>query len=119
MFILAPIIIHTLYGNQYEGSILILRIYIWSIIGVFVSAALQQLLLAQDKFKTILYLNFISMIISLVLNYLFIPVWGLVGAAVANIFAYTTPIVFILSMRSMRDQRKAFLNGIFKPFSRT
>jgi O-antigen/teichoic acid export membrane protein len=117
IFMAAPLIINLLYGQEYATSIPLLRIYIWSITGVFISTALQQLLLAQNKFKTILYLNVLGMVISLLLNYIFITKWGVKGAAISNICAYTIPFFIILSSKSMKDQRKAFVSGVFKPFS--
>jgi O-antigen/teichoic acid export membrane protein len=117
IIITAPFIINILYGSNYEQSISLLRIYVWSIIGVFISTALQQFLLAQNKFKTILFLNVIGMLLSLILNYLFIPIWGIKGAAIANIFAYTLPTVIILGTKSMKDQRSALISAIFKPLN--
>ena len=117
IFITAPLIINILYGSAYTQSIVLLRIYIWSIIGVFIGTVLQQTLLAQNKFKTILLLNVIGMVLSLILNPLFIEIWGIKGAAVANIFAYTLPVIIILSLSKMRDQRTSFIHGIFKPLS--
>lgn len=117
IFISAPIIIKTLYGQEYIPSILLLRIYIWSLIGFFISTALQQVLLAQNKFKTILSLNVIGMILSLLLNYILIPILGVKGAAFANIIAYTLPTIMILSTKEMRDQRKSLVSAIFKPLT--
>jgi len=117
IFIFAPLIIKTLYGQAYLASITLLRIYIWSIVGVFIGTALQQMLLAQNKFKTILSLSIVGMLSSLILNYLFIPMWGIKGAAIANIFAYTLPVIVILSFNKMKDQRSSLISGIFKPLS--
>ncbi|MEK7202915.1 MAG: flippase [Patescibacteria group bacterium] len=117
IFISAPFIIKTLYGTDYIQSISLLRIYVWSIIGVFISTALQQFLLAQNKFKTILLLNVIGMTLSLILNSLFIPIWGIKGAAITNIFAYTLPVIVILSLKDMKDQKLSFISAVFKPFS--
>lgn len=117
IFVFAPLIVKVLYGSEYLLSINLLRIYIWSIIGVFIGTALQQILLAQNKFKTILLFNTLGMMLSLVLNYYFIPLWGIKGAAVANIFAYTLPIIIILFLRTMKNQRISLLNGVLRPLS--
>ena len=117
IYFAAPLIVNILYGVKYQPSIILLRIYIWSIIGVFISTALQQFLLAQNKFKTILLLSIIGMVLSLILNSLFIPLFGIKGAAIANIFAYTLPTIIILSLNKMRDQRVSLIAAIFKPLS--
>ena len=116
VFLIAPVIIHTLYGPSYEGSIILLRIYIWSIIGFFIGTALQQFLLAQNKFKTILVFNLLGMVLSLVLNPIFIHNFGVKGAAIANIFTYTLPVIILLSSSRMKDQRNSVVSAIFKPF---
>lgn len=117
IIVFAPLIVNILYGSQYQDSIGLLRIYVWSIIGVFVGTALQQFLLAQNRFKTILTLNIMGMVLSLALNYYFIPIFGIKGAAVANIFAYTLPVLIVLFTPKMIDQRRALLSAIFRPLS--
>jgi O-antigen/teichoic acid export membrane protein len=118
MYIISPVLIHTLYGDAYNQSVQILRLYIWSIVGYFMLTALNQFLFAENKFKTILSLNLIGMVLSIGLNYIFIPMLGITGAIVANIFAYTLPVIIVLLFfRDMRDQRIACIKGILKPFS--
>ena len=118
MYIIAPILINTLYGEAYSQSIPILRVYIWSVIGFFMITALNQFLLAENKFKTILSLNVIGMTLSLILNYTLIPIYGVTGSAIANIFAYSLPFFIVLSLKDMRPQRIAFIKAVFKPFSK-
>jgi O-antigen/teichoic acid export membrane protein len=115
IFIIAPLIISILYGPAYAESIVLLRIYIWSIIGIFVSTALQQILLAQNKFRTILVLNLVGMVLSLILNPIFIHYFGIQGAAYGNIFTYTLPVICLLATTAMKDQRKSVISAIFNP----
>jgi O-antigen/teichoic acid export membrane protein len=116
VFLVAPVLIKILYGQHYLPSIGILRIYIWSIIGIFMSTALQQFLLAENKLKTILAISLIGMFISIVGNLVFIPLYGMVGAAFVNIFAYSLPFLIIIFKKEMKDQRQAVLAGLLKPF---
>jgi Na+-driven multidrug efflux pump len=58
-----------------------------------------------------------GMILSIILNYIFIPIWNIKGAAAANIFAYTLPVLIILGMKSMKEQRIALRLGIFRPLN--
>jgi O-antigen/teichoic acid export membrane protein len=115
MYFISPILINTLYGEAYTESIWILRLYIWSIIGFFMATALNQFLFAKNKFKTILSMNIVGMSISLILNYILIPILGIKGAVIANIIAYTLPFLIILSIRGMREQRISFIKAIIKP----
>lgn len=117
MYFISPILIGTLYGQAYNQSIGILRLYIWSIVGFFIATALNQFLFAKGKFKTILLINIIGMVLSVALNYILIPLFGIKGAVIANIFAYTLPFIIILSSREMKDQRIIFIKAVIKPFS--
>lgn len=118
VFIMAPFIIKFLYSAEYLPSISLLRIYIWSIIGMFVSTGIQQTLLAQSKFKTILLLNLIGMGLSLILNPIFIQLYSIKGAAIANIVSYTLPILILVSSRKLKDHRNLLISAVFKPFSK-
>lgn len=117
MYFISPILIDTLYGEAYANSVSILRLYIWSIVGFFMITVLNQFLLAKGKFKTILTMSIIGMLLSLVLNYLLIPIYGIKGAAIANIFAYTLPFIIVLSLKDLKNQRVAFIKAVIKPFS--
>ncbi len=117
IFISAPSIIKVFYGSEYTPSITLMRIYVWSIIGSFISTGLQQFLLAENKLKNILLINLIGMILSISLNLIFIPIYGAIGAAFVNIVSYTLPAIIVISTKNMRDQRKALLSGILKPLS--
>jgi len=86
--ILAKPIIYTFFGNGYIESINILRIYIWSSIGFFLSIAMNQYLMSENLVKTIFILNLITMIINIILNLIFIPIWGLTGSAFATLISY-------------------------------
>lgn len=117
MYFISPILINTLYGEAYSESVNILRLYIWSIVGFFMITVLNQFLLAKGKFKTILSMSIIGMVLSLILNYLLIPTFGIKGAAIANIFAYTLPFIIVLSLRDLKNQRIAFIKSVINPFS--
>jgi O-antigen/teichoic acid export membrane protein len=117
IYIISPFLINTLYGEAYKESASILRLYSWSIIGFFMTIALHQFIFAKNKFKTMLLMTIIGMVFSLILNYILIPIYGIYGAAVANILAYTLPFLIILAFKDMKNQRVAFINGVTHPFS--
>lgn len=85
---LAKPIMTVLFGNSYLESIAILKIYIWSSVGLFLSVAVNQYLISENSVKTIFGLNFLSMIINIGLNLWFIPYIGLLGAAWATLISY-------------------------------
>lgn len=99
MFILSLIIVITitflakpimtiLFGNSYLESVAILKIYIWSSVGLFLTVAVNQYLISENSVKTIFWLNFLSMIVNIGLNIWLIPLIGLLGAAWATLISY-------------------------------
>jgi O-antigen/teichoic acid export membrane protein len=86
--ILARPIILWLFGQDYLQAVPILQIYIWSGIGMFLSAGVNQYLIAENMVKTSFTVNAFSMIINIILNFIFIPIMGLMGAAWASLIAY-------------------------------
>lgn len=86
--ILAKPIISTVFGSGYLWSVNILRIYIWSSLGLFLGLAVNQYLISENLVKTIFWLNFLTMMVNVILNIFFIPAFGLLGAAWATLISY-------------------------------
>lgn len=81
-------LISWLFGVKFLAAAGVLRIYAWSTIGLFLGAAAGQYLMAEDKVKTIFIINIFAMIVNIGLNILFIPLFGLTGAAWATLISY-------------------------------
>lgn len=95
--ILAPWFIKFLYGSAYLGSVEILRIYIWSGVGLFLTWGLNNYYLSENKLYSLFLLNFLSMLINVILNFIFIPQFGVAGAAWATLVSYCIgPIIVFL-----------------------
>jgi len=95
--IIAPWLINFLFGEQYLAAAGIVRIYIWSGVGMFVSAAIGNYLLLENKLKAIFYFNFFPMLVNIGLNLIFIPRFGLAGAAWATLISYSVgPLTFYI-----------------------
>ena len=97
--ILAEPLIAIIFGPAYSSSASVLKIYVWSSIGLFLGLGINQQLTAENKTKTVFCINLIAMIINVSLNLVLIPVMGLLGAAVATLISYCVipVIVFIRS----------------------
>jgi O-antigen/teichoic acid export membrane protein len=86
--LLAKPIIQILFGNGYLESVTILRIYVWSSIGLFLANTFNYYLMSENLTKIIFWLNFFTMILNIILNLIFITIFGLVGSAYATLFSY-------------------------------
>jgi O-antigen/teichoic acid export membrane protein len=92
--LLAEPIIHFMFGSGYLESVNVLRIYIWSSVGLFLGWAVGQYLMTENFVKIIFWLNLASMVLNIILNFLFIPIFGVVGSAWATLISYAvTPVI--------------------------
>lgn len=94
--ILAPWAMSVLFGKEFIASTDILRIYVWSSIGFFLGWAINQYLLSENKTKTIMFYNLLSMMLNIGLNLILIPRLGLMGAAWSTLISYSVGPVVVL-----------------------
>lgn len=97
LYILSPYIINLLFGAEFETSVSLLQIYVWSIIGTIAIILIQQYLIAEEKSKWFLIFSFLGAATNVALNYVLIPRYGVTGAAYATIITLIT-IISIFSI---------------------
>ncbi len=95
--LLANWFINLFFGSAYGGSVVILQIYVWSGVGLFLTWGLNYYFLTENHLYTIFNLSFFSMILNILLNIVFIPKFGLTGAAWATLMSYSIGPVLIFS----------------------
>lgn len=83
----APIIVF-LFGDSYLVAAPILQVYIWSGIGLFLYIGVNQYMAAENMVKTAFFLSLLVVVTNVVLNLVLIPVYGLIGAALASVISY-------------------------------
>ncbi len=81
-------IIGMLYGSQYYLAGDVLVIHIWSSVFVFMTVASGKFLTADNMVKKVFFRNFAGLIINLCLNFIFIPKYGIQGAAVTTLISW-------------------------------
>ncbi len=89
LFLMAPLLITFLYSKQYSKSVLPLQILLLGIIPISGSRILSNDFAGRGKPILNTYLNGFSVITNVVLNLIFIPKWGIAGAAWASTISYT------------------------------
>jgi O-antigen/teichoic acid export membrane protein len=85
--ILAKSIINLLYGSKYEEGVPVFQILIWALPLIFINATYGWGLWSCNKQKEYLKVVSIQALINLILNFILIPSFGLIGAAVATVIA--------------------------------
>jgi len=100
---LAKPLIYFLFGYNYLEAVFILQIYTWSSVGLFLGVAVNQYLMSENLVKTIFWLNFSAMLINVILNLIFIPIFGLAGAALATLISYLVIPLFVFINNSKKQ----------------
>jgi O-antigen/teichoic acid export membrane protein len=105
-------IINFLYGNKFSASSPILTIYIWAGTAVFLGVASSQYLVTENLTKISLFRTAFGMIINVVLNILLIPIYGIIGSAVATLISYSIATFSIVFFKSTSNQLVMMLKSI-------
>jgi O-antigen/teichoic acid export membrane protein len=112
VFFIAPFLIKISFGEGYELSARVLSIHIWSGVAVFLGVASCKHLLAENLTRIDLYRTIIGVFVNIFLNFLLIPIYGIIGAAFAtlisqffsayfsNLFFKKSRIIFIMFLKS-------------------
>jgi O-antigen/teichoic acid export membrane protein len=77
-------LILAIYGIEYEKSITVLKLLILTVIPYGISEIFAHALIASKNQKIDLVINGLAVIINFILNFLFIPKWGYLGATIAT-----------------------------------
>lgn len=98
-------IINILYGNEFMGGVIVLQIYVWAGVGVFLGTLAINYLITENYRKILFFISFLPMATNVALNILWIPVFGIAGAAYATLVSYLlTP----LSLFFFKETRHIF-----------
>lgn len=85
---LGPEIVHMVYGADYASSILPLQILVFTLIFVFLDFPIGSLLNGSDRQGTQTKLMGLATFISVALNVALIPVYGVMGVAIASLVSH-------------------------------
>jgi len=98
--VLAPLVISLFGGNQFVGSIISLRIVLIGLPFFYLNNLFFHLSLSKEKTKVPIYAIFISLIFNLILDLIFIPIYGYIGASIITV---ATEILLFISYISFTN----------------
>ena len=107
MTFLSKTIITLLFGDAYGQAGAVLSIHIWAAVFVFLGVASGKWFLAENRQILNLQRTVIGAVVNVGLNFLFIPLYGVLGAAVATILGQATVCLFYDAIQ--RDTHKMFI----------
>ncbi len=110
-------IIPILFGEKYIESSNILFIHSFAIIFVFFASLRKKLLLVEHKTHFIMYYALVTAIIMIILSYLFIKQFGLIGAPYAYLFTWALTIIIVpILFGRFKSETLLFIKA-FNPFN--
>jgi O-antigen/teichoic acid export membrane protein len=120
IYMTAGPIINLLYGEQYAAASGVLRIHIFSTIPLFLGVAQNLWIVNERKGTIILYKTVAGATVSVVLNLILIPRYGINAAAYVTIITFTVAAVvsnILWDKEYFKIQMKIFTNpmGIYFP----
>ena len=97
-----------LYGEAYREAGQVLMIHIWAGVFVFLGVASGSWLISENLQWLAFYRTLSGAIINIILNFVLIPIYGLIGAAIATIIAQTMA-AFIFDILSKKTRMVFFM----------
>lgn len=83
-----------LYGSRFHLSGTVLGIHIWAGVFVFLGVSRGGWIINENYQRfTAVYLG-IGMLVNVILNFIFIPIWGINGAAYATLISQSVSVLF-------------------------
>lgn len=106
-------IIELVFGSEFSAAAPVLTIYIWAGVAIFLGVASSQYLANENLTKLLAFRTLVGMILNVVLNLFLIPIYGIVGSAIATLISYTAA-TFVLSFhKTYYNQFKMMIKSIF------
>ncbi len=107
---------HIMYGEAYNGSGPVLRVYVWSTVFVFLTIASQAQLLSQAKTVHVVAVRtIVGACANIVLNMLLIPRFGIIGAAWATVISYGVAVFFFFDRKYSWPPVRSMLRALALP----
>lgn len=97
-----------LYGEAYREAGPVLMIHIWTNVFVFLGVASGSWFTSENLQRFSFYRTFLGAIINVILNFIFLPIYGIVGAAIATLIAQIMA-TFLFDFLTIRTRKTFFM----------
>lgn len=107
------IAIKILYGEDYLGAINPLKIVTWYTAFSYLGVARNAWIVCENKQKYLKYIYVCAAVLNVILNFIFIPIWGASGAAFASLITQIfTSIILPSLIKPLRANSKLMIEAI-------
>ena len=115
---LARPMIYMLYGEEYLPAVLALRVVVWFVTYSYFGSIRGIWILAEEKYKYVLWIDVSGAVLNIILNLLLIPVLGLIGASVASVLTqFFMNFVMGFFIKHLRRNNILMLKGLNPKFA--
>jgi O-antigen/teichoic acid export membrane protein len=108
----APPLVSILYGKDYIPSISMLRILIWTLPLMSLSSLARTALMSCNLQRIVLWVGGSNVIVNIILNLFFIPLFGGHGAAIATVLTELVGLIIFFILIKRRLAYVNFINGL-------
>jgi O-antigen/teichoic acid export membrane protein len=115
--ILANPIVRFIYGDQYQGTEIVLAIIIWALATIFIREFTAGQLFSMNRQKSVLSANFTAAILNVILNITLIPYFSWIGASVAMVASAAVSMGMNLWTVKRTSPESLRHLGIFRTFA--
>ena len=111
--LLSDIVITIAYGKAYQPASVPMKIYAWSTAFSYIGVARTSWMQCEGKTKYETVISLFGAFSSIVLNFILISRFGIVGAALAAVLTqFLTNFVFLFVLKETRNNAKLILDAI-------
>lgn len=96
VYLLVPWFIPFLFGMEFESAVLPVRILLLGFIFISIRNAFGAYAAARNQLQYLLYSNLISLGVTILLDILLIPKYGIIGASIASVCSYFTATCYLV-----------------------
>jgi O-antigen/teichoic acid export membrane protein len=111
IFLLAPFIVHIVFGSAFAATSGVLRIYLWSGIGSALVWLVQSCLVIENRSMQFFVITFSGALANVALNIILIPMAGMAGSAAATLLSYAVMFAVLCLFPENRAGLRATLRA--------
>ncbi len=102
LYLFSDYIIISLYGVEFSESVLYFRYLLIGVVPFSITTVIASVLAGKGLVKLNLYTTIIGVVLTVVLDFLLIPVYGVFGACLASVISYISSTIFIIFVYKQR-----------------
>ena len=111
--IFAELMIKVIYGTEYMLAVNPLRVIVWYTTYAYFGSIRNIWILAENKQKYLWMINLSGALANVILNLIFIPLWGIVGAAIASLITqFFTNVIVNYLISPIRYNNTLMIKGL-------